>query len=260
MMAGLADRPLVFLDVDGPLIPFRARPVRRGRSPGDASGNPLVSRLDPDDGRRLLALGCHLVWATTWMAEANEVISPRLGLPRLPVVDFPDTDDEPARGLHWKTVYLTRWAAGRPFIWTDGRHVPELAAEMIRAACGHTSAGGARHTPFPAAERALTEFAGLYVDQGGPGVALRRPPFALDPAMAAPTATTLADFGQALGVRLFPLGVEGKGDALLAIDERGRVFALDPGGEWHLGDDLDAALTTLVTGTVPPRVRDDGTW
>jgi hypothetical protein len=53
------------------------------------------------------------------MAEANEVISPRLGLPALPVVEWPETDDGPEHGLHWKTVFLTRWAAGRPFVWLD---------------------------------------------------------------------------------------------------------------------------------------------
>lgn len=53
------------------------------------------------------------------MAEANEVISPRLGLPDLPVVEWPDDDEDPEHGLHWKTVFLTRWAAGRPFIWLD---------------------------------------------------------------------------------------------------------------------------------------------
>ncbi|MEV6602124.1 HAD domain-containing protein [Actinoplanes sp. NPDC051346] len=125
-MTADADHPLVFLDVDGPLIPFRARPVSCRRPScdavglsNDASGNPLVDRLDPADGHRLLELGCQLVWATTWMAEANEVISPQLGLPELPVVDFPDADDEPERGLHWKTRFLTRWAAGRSFVWID---------------------------------------------------------------------------------------------------------------------------------------------
>ncbi|MGR6321308.1 HAD domain-containing protein [Micromonospora soli] len=125
-MPGFANRPLVFLDVDGPLIPFKARPVGRMRSLGgavtqplDGTGNPLLDRLDPDDGRRLLALGCQLVWATTWMAEANEVVSPRLGLPDLPVVEWPDGDENPEHGLHWKTAFLTQWAAGRPFVWLD---------------------------------------------------------------------------------------------------------------------------------------------
>ncbi|MDR7275713.1 HAD domain-containing protein [Catenuloplanes atrovinosus] len=109
-------RPLVFLDVDGPLIPFRARPV-----PGtaaDGGGNPLLDRLDPADGRRLLALDCPLIWATTWGADANEIIAPRLGLPELPVVEWPD-GDEPSSGLHWKTTSLVRHATGRSFVWLD---------------------------------------------------------------------------------------------------------------------------------------------
>lgn len=51
------------------------------------------------------------------MEDANEFVAPRLGLPELPVVEFPD--GEPARGLHWKTAFLTQWAAGRTFVWLD---------------------------------------------------------------------------------------------------------------------------------------------
>jgi len=125
VMARLDDRPLIFLDVDGPLIPFRARPAGRSvalsgmAGSAEASGNPLVDRLDAADGRRLLALGCQLAWATTWMADANDVVAPRLGLPELPVVEFPDDDEEPHGGLHWKTRFLTRWARGRRFVWLD---------------------------------------------------------------------------------------------------------------------------------------------
>jgi hypothetical protein len=105
---------LLFLDVDGTLLPFAPR--IRSTQPGD---NPLLDRLDPADGTRLRALGCTLIWATTWMDDANEVLAPRLGLPRLPVLDWSDDEQDPPTGVHWKTPALVRCAAGRPFAWLD---------------------------------------------------------------------------------------------------------------------------------------------
>ncbi|MFI8187427.1 HAD domain-containing protein [Streptomyces sp. NPDC085946] len=124
-MTSAARRPLLFLDVDGPLLPFgtSSRPPRGpGRDSGSSpdGGNPLLGRLDPGLGPRLAALGCDLVWASTWSEEANASVAPRLGLPRLPVVAWPDAcADRGPRGLHWKTPHLVAWAGGRPFIWVD---------------------------------------------------------------------------------------------------------------------------------------------
>ncbi|MGA5432120.1 HAD domain-containing protein [Streptomyces cellulosae] len=117
-MSASAERPLLFLDVDGPLIPFGAPHPPPPAATAD-DGNPLLARLDPALGARLLALGCSLVWATTWREEANEVVAPRLGLPRLPVLDWPEADEPGPRGLHWKTRPLVEWAGGRPFVWVD---------------------------------------------------------------------------------------------------------------------------------------------
>lgn len=117
---------LLFLDVDGPLVPFgatdRPYPVydHGAARPADGAGaaHPLLHRVDPALGPRLAELGCELVWATTWGDDANTCLSPRLGLPRLPVVRWPDEDEPPGR-VHWKTRPLVARAAGRPFVWLD---------------------------------------------------------------------------------------------------------------------------------------------
>ncbi|SNY41076.1 hypothetical protein [Paractinoplanes atraurantiacus] len=92
---------LLFLDVDGPLLPFTHRETSppgpahppRPFAPPETSArghaHPLLHRLDPADGPRLLALGCDLIWTTTWMSDANDLIAPRLGLPALPVLALP---------------------------------------------------------------------------------------------------------------------------------------------------------------------------
>ncbi|MDX3215687.1 hypothetical protein PV318_09170 [Streptomyces sp. ME02-6991-2B] len=120
--------PLLFLDVDGPLLPFgRGQgPGPRGQGPGPkgAGPDPHLARLTPELGVRLTALPCQLVWATTWEDEANAEVAPRIGLPRLPVVNWPASSAEHEHedrwfGLHWKTRTLVEWAVGRPFGWVD---------------------------------------------------------------------------------------------------------------------------------------------
>ncbi|MEV4640255.1 SUKH-3 domain-containing protein [Actinoplanes sp. NPDC049548] len=118
-----------------------------------------------------------------------------------------------------------------------------------------------RHRLFPAARAAIMDFPGLFCGLRMPGVQRQVRWLSLEPAAAAHTADVLGEFGEVIGVPLFPLGVEAKGDAIVAIDERGRLFALDQGGEWYLGASLDEGLLSLLTGEGPAeRVRDDGTW
>jgi hypothetical protein len=132
----------------------------------------------------------------------------------------------------------------------------DAAIERVRAVRGREH----RHEPFPAARQALTDFPGLVCGRRGPGSRHWVRVFEINPAAAAHSADILADFGAVLGARLFPLGSEARGETILAVDERGRVFALDQAGEWFLGETVDAALVTLVTGGPAARVRDDGAW
>jgi HAD domain in Swiss Army Knife RNA repair proteins len=120
-MSERGERPLLFLDVDGPLLPFSDG---WQHEPSGSTSDSHLARLDPQVGPRLAALPCDLVWAMTWEEEANIAVAPRIGLPQLPVVHWPEPSDAHARedqwfGLHWKTRTLMAWADGRPFVWID---------------------------------------------------------------------------------------------------------------------------------------------
>ena len=117
-----------------------------------------------------------------------------------------------------------------------------------------------RHEVFPAAYEAFCSFNLVSSGRKGPGVYQRIRLFDINPMATVYTADVLAEFGSLIGARLFPLGAENYGETLLAIDERGWVFALDQGGEWFIADTVDGALISLLTGGWTPRVRDDGTW
>lgn len=116
----ITPRPLLFLDVDGPLNPYAANSTARPTGYTTSRVFGLQVWLDPSHGPALLGLPYDLVWATTWEHEANSLVGPVLGLPDLPVVGWPDT--APPSGLYFKTPTLVDYAAGRPFAWVDDEH------------------------------------------------------------------------------------------------------------------------------------------
>ncbi|WP_433262842.1 HAD domain-containing protein [Actinosynnema sp. CS-041913] len=117
-------KPLVLLDVDGPLNPWAAK------APPDGyvefrwrlsrwSRKTQHAWLNPAHGPALLDLaervGADLAWATTWEDRANATIGPALGLPVLPVVGLRAYEGRPG----WKYAAVGRFAAGRPLAWVD---------------------------------------------------------------------------------------------------------------------------------------------
>lgn len=125
-----AGRPLLLLDVDGPLNPYAASnstlPVGY-RKAGLASGySQSRVRLNRAHGPMLWRFaeeqGLELAWATMWGPwAANQMIGFYLGLPELDGVAFDSLDMDFVRehGREWKFGYVEHWAAGRSLAWFD---------------------------------------------------------------------------------------------------------------------------------------------
>ncbi|MCX4967551.1 hypothetical protein OHA98_22875 [Streptomyces sp. NBC_00654] len=135
-------RPILLVDVDGPLNPYAAKPHRRPegyethrlltprwkaaerrrlteRGLPDMPPKPLRVWLNPHHGPALAALPFDLVWATTWEEEANDFIAPALGLPELPFIAWSSTQPMPRGGVFWKTPEIVARTTGRAFAWID---------------------------------------------------------------------------------------------------------------------------------------------
>ncbi|MFF5318764.1 SUKH-3 domain-containing protein [Micromonospora chalcea] len=210
--------------------------VYRSREPGDPLGG--LADLPCDSCVKFLVRFGVLPWpdlafVEEWRPEPREVIQPGR---------FPDEVAHALMDGGWQiSMFNEALAMGA---MTETR---EIAGQHHR------------HEPFPAAEAALTAFPAVLSRRRGPGEQVWISRFTTNPLRAAHSADSLADFGAVIGARLFPLGSE-RQESILAVDEHGRIFALDQAGEWFLGADIDAALTTLLLGRAPARVRDDGTW
>lgn len=101
------------------------------RQPGEESFVPLHLAYESDIGQRLMSLegDYELVWATTWNADANRLISPLVGLPDdLEVIDFSKVlkIGRAWSPLYGKTEPIVQWAfddgkreEAKRFIWVD---------------------------------------------------------------------------------------------------------------------------------------------
>ncbi|MEU8326930.1 SUKH-3 domain-containing protein [Micromonospora sp. NPDC048839] len=144
--------------------------------------------------------------------------------------------------------------------WVPGRRDDDRARQWALRLAANAAPDGRQHTVVRAAVETYAEFGGLLVRPQGDGEQIAPSPFHLDPFLVGQSVDTLAALAAAIGAPLTPIGEEGDGTGILAIDDQGRVFVLDHGGDWFLGEHVDEAITALVLGRQPRRVRQDGTW
>lgn len=102
---------------------------------------------------------------------------------------------------------------------------------------------------FPSARRVLLELGGLTFEQDGPGETVARRSFNFDPTGADGESDRFADFEEALGVRLCPVGEADDGESFLAIAEDGRVLCVMDDG-WIIGEGIEEALASLILGKI----------
>lgn len=144
----MSNKPFLLLDVDGPVNPFRLV-TKKGHLPPKARENEtpytyekhlmrprgwtgradLPVLVSPEMGSDLNALRMQfeLVWATTWEEQANELLSPLLGLPTdLPVIKWDLTHPLFKSCTHsgsWKTPLVLDWLQEedptRPWVFID---------------------------------------------------------------------------------------------------------------------------------------------
>jgi hypothetical protein len=113
-------RPVLLVDVDGVLNPWLAKGCPPGFGEYDLIPGERVL-LSPGHGELLLSLegAYELVWATAWEHRANQLISPVLALPELPVIEFPLE----GRDLYFRKLPAVIEAVGnRPCAWIDDEH------------------------------------------------------------------------------------------------------------------------------------------
>lgn len=110
-------RPLLLIDVDGVLNPYAARGLPAGFTRHTLGGFRVLLATQHGQWLNELRGDFELVWCTTWEEQANSLIGPVLGLPRLPVIKV--NDSAGYRGYTWKLPAVQAAVGDRPLVWLD---------------------------------------------------------------------------------------------------------------------------------------------
>lgn len=115
-------RPLLLVDVDGVLNPWHAVECPAGfREYSFFTGDRVLLSEGHGELLRSLSTSFELVWATAWEHKANRLISPIIGLPELPVIEFPLTGHD---YVFRKLPAVIDSVGDRPCAWIDDEHQP----------------------------------------------------------------------------------------------------------------------------------------
>lgn len=132
--------------------------------------------------------------------------------------------------------------------WTPDRDIGGEADYLIGERAAHIALRGVRLEPFANARTFLRSYGHLRLPCHGRTLQL-----ALENVYFPDEARQLVALSTGLSARVYPVGYETSGDYLLVIDERDRMFSLQHTGAYALGDSVDEAFQTLLSGT---RLRD----
>jgi hypothetical protein len=109
------EKPLLLIDVDGVLNPTASRSSLEhlGFRRYSLQGYRVYLNRQHGDWLNSLSDRFELTWATTWEDDANRDIGPRIGLPRLPVINF-DWQNSIS-----KVPSIKAFVGDRAFAWID---------------------------------------------------------------------------------------------------------------------------------------------
>jgi hypothetical protein len=116
-------RPLLLMDVDGVLNAINRNQGSRTYAIHQVLGYPIRFRHEMANWLARLAEHFTPVWCTMWDDQANEYLTPLLGLPRLPYVPCDagryNLGTWNGRYLHSKVGCIAEHVGERPFAWID---------------------------------------------------------------------------------------------------------------------------------------------